>query len=115
TPATIAPHQPPNNMALAMCMMKEVEPLAPSLSCVLRLSSSVATKTSVKSGHQPGNGRRTDQTAPPHTIAAAVTKATNRCIRVWRGMSNRYGGPGPYLNVTPRLCLHHLQPAGRRT
>ena len=80
---------------------RDVDPFAPSLSCVLRLSSRVATKMSVKSGHQPGNGKRTDHIAAPHIAAAAVTKATKRYIRVWRGMSNRYGDPG-LSNITTR-------------
>jgi hypothetical protein len=77
-----------------MCIMKDVDPFAASLFGVMRLSSSVATKMSVKSGHQPGNGKRTDHTAAPQIAAAAVTRPTNRYNRVWRRMSNRYWDPG---------------------
>jgi hypothetical protein len=74
--------------------MKDVEPFAANLNCVLRLSSKEAIKMRVRSGHHPGNGRRTTHTAAPQTAAVAVTRPTKRYIRVWRGMSNRYGGPG---------------------
>ena len=41
-----------------MCMMNEVEPIAPKRSCVFRLSSRVATNTNVIIAHHPGNARR---------------------------------------------------------
>ena len=39
-----------------MCMMNDVDPIAPSRSWVFRLSSRVATKMKVTAGHHPGNG-----------------------------------------------------------
>ena len=61
-----------------MCMMKDVDPFAASLSWVWRPSSNVATKRNVARGHQPGNGRRTDHTAAPETQAAITMVATKR-------------------------------------
>jgi hypothetical protein len=59
-------------------MMKEVVPFAASLSCVLRVSRRLATKMKVANGHQPGNGRRTDQIIHAKKHAEIVTKTTKK-------------------------------------
>lgn len=74
--------------------MKDVEPFAASLNCVLRLSSRVAMNMSVKSGHHPGNGKRTDHVVAPQIPAAAAIKPTKMYIRIWRDMSSGYGDLG---------------------
>ena len=89
-----------------MCIMNDVDPLAASRSWVLRVSKSVATNTNVTSGHQPGNGRRTAQTAAPDNAAAAATIATKIEIRAVRGIRNKVGDPvktWAYDQVAPSL------------
>src|SRR4026207_31018 len=83
------PHQPPNTRTLAICVMKEVDPFAPSLNCVLRVSSSVETKRNVKRGHQPGNCKRTGQRLAAQSAANPVTNPTNNRMRVWRDMTGK--------------------------
>src|SRR4051794_1894119 len=99
--ATMAPHQPPKSRALAKCMMKEVDPFAPSLRGVLRLSSKVATKRNVARGHQPGKGRRTVWTAAPESAAAVATAPTNRVSRLSRDIAEGTGIPILLKNLAP--------------
>jgi hypothetical protein len=63
---------------LAICMINEVDPLAAMRSWVFKLSSKLATKRKVASGHQPGNGRRTDHTAAAERADANEITATKR-------------------------------------
>ncbi len=84
--AIAAPHQAPKSRAADMCMMNDVEPFAESRNCVFRLSRSIATRTKVAIGHQPGNGRRICQTVAPVRAAAVATDVTNRCNRKSRAI-----------------------------
>jgi hypothetical protein len=75
------PHQPPNTSTLAICVINDVEPFAPSLNWVFEVSSRVETRRNVMRGHQPGNGKRVGHRLAAHSAAAAVTSATNSWIR----------------------------------
>jgi hypothetical protein len=59
-------------------MMKEVEPFAAIRKRVCRLSSRVATKRKVATGHQPGNGERIDQAATPDIQDMVTIAPTKR-------------------------------------
>jgi hypothetical protein len=55
--------------------MKDVDPLAFSLSRVFSVSSSVEMKRNVAIGHQPGNGSRVGhKVATQETAAIAITR-----------------------------------------
>jgi hypothetical protein len=72
--------------------MKDVEPFAPSLNCVLRVSSNEATKRNVASGHQPGKASRLGHRLAAQAIAASATTITKKLIRAVRDM-RRMGIP----------------------
>jgi hypothetical protein len=83
--------------------MNDVEPFAPSLNCVLRVSSNEATKRNVASGHQPGNDSRAGKRIAAQAAAASATITTKRLIRAVRDM-RKMGIPvfsRPYDQVGP--------------
>jgi hypothetical protein len=59
-------------------VINEVEPRAPSLNFVFKVSRSVETKRNVRRGHQPGNGKRAGQRAVAQSAATAVTSVTKK-------------------------------------
>ena len=114
TAATSALHHAPNSSAAAMCMMKEIEPLAATRSRVLRLSRRVATKMKVAKGHQPGNGSRSRHTTTPITRDAAATPATNRRMRTSRDIGRGWESRSDLLLITARSCPRTAKQAKQR-
>jgi hypothetical protein len=84
-----------------MCIMNEVDPRAASLSCVLSVSSKVATRRNVTKGHQPGKARRVGQTPAPAAMAASAIVVTKSLSRVSRAIELRGGDPGPVYSLAP--------------
>jgi hypothetical protein len=83
-----------------MCIMKDVEPFAPSLNCVLRVSSNEATKRKVASGHQPGKANRLGHRLAAPAVAASATTTTKELIRAVRDM-RKMGIPVLFQTLCP--------------
>src|ERR687898_302230 len=91
--ATTAAHHAPKSSALAMWIMNDVDPLAATRRRVWRPSSSVATKSNVAMGHQPGKSRRTDHATVPEAQDTITMVATKRRSLVSRDIELRDGDP----------------------
>jgi hypothetical protein len=74
-------------------MINEVDPMAPSLSWVFRLSRRVATKMKVANAHHPGNGERAAYKLAPASSAAEAAASTRGYTFEVRAIWDRMGDP----------------------
>ncbi len=90
--------------------MNDVEPRAEIRSRVFRLSSKLATKTKVTSGHHPGKGVRACQAPSAVKTAPEAMAKTNRCVFVSRDINGKVMGAPvgvrSYCQVEPSLLLN---------